>query len=435
MQFHPLAAGLNTQIESASPNTYASLSETGKRIFFPAGILTQSGEARLKATRFNATIGIAVENGEPMHLDATRRYFNHLSSSEIYSYAPPDGLAELRSAWKKKIMKNNPTLADKAISLPVVTSALTNGLSIAADLLIDKGDVIITPDKFWGTYSLIFETRVGGRLSQFPMFDANRIFNIAAMTDLLRREAETHDKLILLLNTPNNPTGYTPTVSECQAIFDVVHLLAEQGKRIVVLSDDAYFGLFYEDCARESLFSGFCDLHERVLAVKLDAATKENFVWGFRTGFVTFGTVTERPEELYQALETKLKGLLRSTISSSNHVSQQIIRRILEDPEYDRQIEEKFQILKGRSLKLKTLLSDSRFEKDWQFYPFNSGYFMCLRLLQVNAEQLRRHLLDRYGIGTISIGETDLRIAFSSIEEQALEELVSLLHQAVRDLS
>ncbi|NQU65177.1 MAG: aminotransferase class I/II-fold pyridoxal phosphate-dependent enzyme, partial [SAR324 cluster bacterium] len=297
------------------------------------------------------------------------------------------------------------------------------------------GNVLIVPDKLWGTYRLIFSTRKGGRLATFPMFNATGGFNLAAMAELLKEEAKTHQKITVLLNVPNNPTGFTPSVGECQAIYDVIFEQANKGTRIITLSDDAYFGLFYEDSIKESLFSGFCDLHENVLAVKLDAATKEHFVWGFRTGFVTFGTVSQDPDSLYLALETKLKGVLRSTISSSNHPSQRILAKLLKDPDYESSILEKHQILKSRALKLKKILSDSRFEQDWDFYPFNSGYFMLLKLHHVNAERLRQYLLDQYQIGTISIGETDLRIAFSCIEERDLEELVSLIHKAVRELS
>jgi len=68
--------------------------------------------------------------------------------------------------------------------------------------------------------------------------------------------------------------------------------VAEAGCNIVAITDDAYFGLFYEDSLKESLFGKLANLHPRILAVKLDGATKEEFVWGFRTGFITLPTET-----------------------------------------------------------------------------------------------------------------------------------------------
>ena len=93
-----------------------------------------------------------------------------------------------------------------------------------------------------------------------------------------------------------------------------------------------------------------------------------------------------------------------------------------------------FQILKSRALRIKQILTDPKFSGAWEAYPFNSGYFMCVKLKEVNAEELRRHLLDRYGVGLISIGERNLRVAFSCVEEQDLPELFDIMLQGVKDL-
>ena len=64
-----------------------------------------------------------------------------------------------------------------------------------------------------------------------------------------------------------------------------------------MLCDDAYFGLFYHlggESMTESLFGKLTGRHPNLLAVKLDGATKELFVWGLRCGFITFGP--GRPE-------------------------------------------------------------------------------------------------------------------------------------------
>jgi aspartate/methionine/tyrosine aminotransferase len=59
---------------------------------------------------------------------------------------------------------------------------------------------------------------------------------------------------------------------------------------------------------------------------------------------------------------------------------------------------------------------------------------MCLKLHTINAEELRLHLLDKYGVGTISINDTDLRIAFSCVEAENIEELFDLIAQGAADL-
>lgn len=431
---NPLAKELNSQIGEASSASYDLLSLLGKEIFFPKGILSQSAEAKAKANKYNATIGIAMENGAPMHLPVLEKYFNNLSVSEIFPYAPPAGRPNLRKKWKDKMIKDNPSMEGKKISNPVVTNALTHGLSICADLFADTDDVVISPDKLWGNYRLTFETRRGAKIATFPLFKENG-FNMAGFAKVLSEEGQKRKKLIVLLNFPNNPTGYTPTANEVEQIVQIIREEADKGTKILTISDDAYFKLFFEETYKESLFGKLADLHENVLAIKLDGATKESYVWGWRIGFITFGAKTPHPESLYTALEKKVMGIIRGTISNCPHPSQSIIERAMDDPAFEQSSAEKFEILRKRALKVKSTLSHSKYKEAWDYYPFNSGYFMCLKLKNVNAEQLRVHLLDKYGVGTISIGATDLRIAFSCIEEESVEELFDLILAGVKDLT
>ena len=73
--------------------------------------------------------------------------------------------------------------------------------------------------------------------------------------------------------------------------------------------------------------------------------------------------------------------------------------------------------------------------ESWNVYPFNSGYFMCLELKGVDAERLRVHLLDEYGIGLIATSATDVRVAFSCLELEQIQPLFETVHRAVQELS
>jgi hypothetical protein len=60
---------------------------------------------------------------------------------------------------------------------------------------------------------------------------------------------------------------------------------------------------------------------------------------------------------------------------------------------------------------------------------------MCLKLKKVEAEALRVHLLEKYGIGLISLEKNDLRVAFSCIEKEDVQELFDTIFQGVKDLT
>ena len=433
---NPLAQELNEMLAAGNPHVLEMLSELGKNLFFPKGILTQSAEAKEKAHRFNATIGIATENGGPMYLQCIQDKLTAFDPKDIFPYAPPAGKPELRAIWREKMLSENPSMRDKEFSNPIVTNALTHGLSIVADMFIDNGDQMVLPDMMWGNYNITFTTRCGAVIKKFTTFTADGGFNVAAFKEMLQQVAAEKGKAVVLLNFPNNPSGYTPTVSEGDAIVAAIKEVAESGCNIVAITDDAYFGLFYEDSLKESLYGKLANIHPRVLTIKLDGATKEEYVWGFRTGFITFadGNKGANPQVM-TALEKKTMGIIRATISNCPHPGQTFVLDALSSDQYPAQKAQKYEVMKGRALKVKEVLADSKFADAWDYYPFNSGYFMCLKLKNVAAETLRVHLLDKYGVGAISIGKTDLRVAFSCIAEEDIAELFELIHQAVQDLS
>jgi len=434
---NPIAVELNNDIKSNNEYIFDMLSEFGLRIYFPKGILSQGAEAKKQANRTNATVGIAIENGEPMHLPSIQRYIDHISPSDSFNYAPASGKPELREAWRKKILDDNPSLRDKNLSNPIATNGLTHALTLTADLFVDPGDTIILPDKLWGNYRLMFSVRYGAEIKTFPFYNDDGGFNTAAFRSTLMENAVAGGKLLILLNFPNNPTGYTPTVGEAKEIAKAIQDAANSGCNIVAMCDDAYFGLFYDDDSLKESISGYLTgLHPRILTVKIDGATKEEYVWGFRVGFLTFCLADPAgKDEIFNALERKTMGAIRSSISNCSHISQTLVLQALTSPTLAEEKAEKAKIMKDRALKVKEALKNDKYSDAWDVYPFNSGYFMCLRLKSVDSEELRQHLLSKYGVGVIALGGPDLRIAFSCVEVEDIQELFDTIYEAAKELS
>ena len=432
-----LAKELNEIIQKGNPHLMEMLSDIGKKLFFPKGILSQSAEAKEKAHKLNATIGIAKEGKSAMALPSVMKYLSGLTPDKTLTYAPSFGLPELRKAWQDAQYQKNPSLSGKPISLPIVVNGITHAISIFADVWVDPGDVVILPDMFWGNYNMILNVRKNARLSHYPIFTADGGYNTAAFEAKVREEAKHNGKIIVLLNFPHNPTGYTLTEQEADRMVSVLTEIAQSGVNVIVVADDAYFGLFYEDAAmKESIFAKLCAKHPRLLAVKLDGATKENYVWGLRIGFLTYGCVVDGDAlPVYDALERKTAGGVRGNISNACHLSQRLVYESMMSKTYAEEKEDKYKILEARARKVKAVLTNPKYAVAWDVYPFNSGYFMCVKLKSVKAEPLRKHLLEKYGVGVIALGDADIRVAFSSIEESDVEELFDILLQGVKDLS
>lgn len=421
------AKELNRIIRENNPVIYDLLSEKGRAIFSPKeGILTQSAEA--KGKKINATIGISTEDdGTPMRLTPIAEKII-LDPKDAFPYAPSEGKPELREAWKNEIKKKNPSLKNR-ISLPVVTNALTHGLNIAGYLFVNPGDRVILTDKQWDNYGLIFENNYGATLENFNTFHKNGFDTESLNKKLL----EIKGKQVIVINFPNNPTGYTPTNEEAEEIIKIIKKSAGRGNEIVVMCDDAYFGLIYKKgIYSESLFSKLADLHENVLAIKLDGATKEYYVWGFRVGFITYSSkgITE---QTCRSLEAKSSGAIRSSISNTSNLTQSLVFAALKSPLSEIEKKEKYEILKKRFERVQEVLKDNKFSEFFSALPYNSGYFMCVELKPgLDAEKVRQTLLKKYDTGVITMKNL-LRIAYSSVAEKDIKQLFENIYNACKE--
>lgn len=428
---NPLAQDLNSSLRGTVPGEM--LSDLGMRLFFPKGIIAQGAEAKKLGKTANATIGMAVENKTPIMLSSIKNEFSNLTSAEAVAYAPTAGNPEYRNMWKEQLVSKNPSLKDKTFSLPAVVPGLTAGISYLCDLFLKEGDTLLVANPSWDNYSLIVEARRNATLKQFTLFNEDG-FNLDAFEKAVKEQAAT-GKVRVLLNFPQNPSGYTPTKDEQTAICKILCGVADKGASVMVWCDDAYFGLNYEkNIAPESLFACLCDAHEKIFAIKIDGSTKEDFAWGFRTGFLTFGG-KGLTEQHYEALNKKLMGAIRSSVSCSSSPAQSIMIRAMKNPEIEAEKLKFRNILESRYKKVRAFVDTRKDNAVLTALPFNSGYFMCFRCNGISSEDLRQKLLNEYGIGTIAIDNAHLRVAFSSLDDSTIEQVYATIYKAAEELA
>ena len=426
-----LAIELNEIISGST--AYELLSDYGKRMYFPKGIVAQSAEAGKKAHKYNATIGMAVSRGQAVELNSLKKLLPELTPAEAVTYAPTSGDPALVKLWKEELIRKNPDVNPDRISNPVVTSGLTHGISLLMELFVNEGESVVIPDMFWGNYRLMIEERQKASIAPFPFYNDKKGLNINGFIETIKTSA-VNKKAVVIVNFPNNPTGYSPTKAEAVKLKDALISVAEEGYKLLVVTDDAYFGLFFEDdTCKHSLFNDLCDAHENILAVKTDGATKEHFVWGFRVGFVTFGSKNMSAEQ-YKVLETKLGASIRASISNCSRPAQSLLLKAMKDPNYGNEKAAYEAEIRDRYFKIKELLTKHENDPVLDPLPFNSGYFMSYEMKKGSAEALRRKLLDEEGIGTISIQDKYLRVAFSAVDYDDIDDLYEKIYKAASEL-
>jgi aspartate/methionine/tyrosine aminotransferase len=428
---HPLACELNTSLSGTVVDAF--LSAQGRRLYFPRGIVAQAQEAGEKQPRYNATAGLARTQREPFMLPALKTLLPVLSPAQAVDYAPTGGDPRLRRSWRRLQVEKNPGLASLTCSLPLVTAGVTHALTLAADLFIEAGDTVLLPEPAWDNYELVLAEKRGAAVSRFPFFDRHSRFNVDAIDRRLEK-IPAGGKAALMLNFPHNPTGYALSPEEAAAVTDVLLRHARRGVRLLVVVDDAYFGLFFRDgLEKQSLFTRLAGLHENLLAVKLDGTTKEDLVWGFRIGFLTLGA-RGLAETHYRALENKLLAAVRTSVSSASRPAQSLLLMLWESEPYKSEKEAAFAILKKRYQTVSDIVSHAP-SPHLSPLPFNSGYFLTFRTRGVDAFRVRKYLLHEKNVGVIALGPDLLRVSYAGVDEEDLPDLFRLIYEAAEALS
>ena len=426
------AEAINRLLEAQHPALYSSLSSLGRRAFYPQGIPFQAGQA--KGTTYNGTIGIFTDGkggAVPLPSMAAAVQVPPEDVDKAFLYSPVQGIDVVRRAWQewqhRELDDPPPT------TLPVTSIGLAHGLSMVADLFTDEGTVVAVPGPFWGNYRQTFGLRRGAELRTAPSHvDGN--YDPRVVEKALGDVPEGQPA-VAILNFPSNPGGYSPTADERRELLASLRRIADQ-RPLVVVCDDAYQGFVFEDgIPRHSLFWDAIGQHDNLIPIKIDGATKEFSFFGGRVGFITFGLEMEK--EAAGALESKLKCLLRSTIGSPVALGQMVLYQALKDGKAAEEVQLIFAEAERRFRTIQPALRqlDPKLLKP---LPFNAGFFALLELadeVQVSADAIRRHLIQRHDTGVIAVGERYLRLAICSVAEDALVELVQRVEQGTREMA
>jgi len=407
-------------------------SKLGENIILPQDVLIQSKETAAIPGAINATIGIATSNKKAMALPSINKVITEINNSEYLPYSPTPGLPKMRELWKEKILADNPSINKDFLSLPMVTTGITQGIDIAANLFSESGDALLLPNLFWQNYAQIYTIKLGNKIYKYNQFDENNEFSISNFKETLYSIKE--DKISLILNFPNNPTGYTPSDVELNSLVDVISTYAKENKnkQLIIVSDDAYFGLFFEKNHKTPTLSATYKLaeNENCLIVKLDGITKEFYSWGLRVGFITYYT---KNNELRKILLEKTQGYLRSTTSSPSNLSQQIAVRLLDNKQSLEEKEINDKIIEERYNELKQAISKEQLDQLVRVLPFNSGYFFTIKLpSNINAHEFRLKFLNEYKYGVYSMDDEHIRIAFSCLDKELIPELINKFKQCIK---
>jgi len=144
-------------------------------------------------------------------------------------YTPTQGIPELREKIREY-------LANKGIEAEevMVTAGVTGGILLSCLALVDPGDEIVIPDPYFVMYEFV-ALLMGG----IPVF-VDTYPDFALRKESLRKAVTQKTKMIII-NSPNNPTGAVYSPEELKMVADIA-----KERNLLVLSDDIYDKYLFE---------------------------------------------------------------------------------------------------------------------------------------------------------------------------------------------
>ena len=229
-------------------------------------------------------------------------------------YAPSAGIPELREAIAEKLLKENGV--EYKPSEIVVSTGSKMVLFLILTAVLNEGDEVLIPSPYWVTYPEQV-TILGGVPVEVPLSEEE---GFVLRANLVERYVTERTK-VLILNSPNNPTGAVYPEEELRRIAE---LCVE--RNILIVSDECYEKFVYE--GRHVSVASFSE-EVKSITFTVNSFSKTFSMTGWRVGYVAC------PEKFAKVIAN----LNSQTVSNVTTFAQYGALEALKNPEADRFVE------------------------------------------------------------------------------------------------
>ena len=377
--------------------------------------LTMAAKARELKNQGVNVIGLSLGEPDFNTPDFIKQAAVQAVNDNYNSYTPVDGYVELKEAICRKFKRDNHL--DYSPSQIVVSTGAKQSIANAIQVLINPGDDVLLVAPYWVSYSALVVLSEGNPIEIYS--DIKTDFKI---TPEQLEKAITPKTKMLVINSPNNPSGSVYTEEEYRALAAVLEKFPE----IYILSDEIYEHINYG--VPHFSFAQIPSMYDRTLTV--NGVAKAFAMTGWRIGYVG------APEWIAKAC-TKMQGQITS---GANCIAQRATIVALDAPVTKiRYMVDEFATRRERIIDL--LVEIEGFilnQPKGAFYVFpDVSYYFGKRIngkTIENASDFALYLLEEAHVATVT-GEAfgcpnNIRISYAA-SMRDIEEAVSRIQQAL----
>ncbi len=364
----------------------------------------------------NATIGSLMnDDGTLAVLDTVSRVIKDVPRNEWAAYAPIGGSPEFLEAVIADTFSTQPAL--KASATAVATPGGTGALRHALMNYLEAGQALLTPSFSWGPYQTLCDEHER-RLETFSMFTSEGALDVAALDAKLVMQLRSQGRALLFLNDPcNNPTGYSMTRAEWQAV--VKTLLAHAGQPITLLVDMAYW-LYAAAGDVRAFLAELTPLLGNIGLLFAWSGSKSYTHYGLRVGAL----IACEPNEIERgATQAALAYSCRGTWSNCVRGGLWTVTKLLTDPVVRAACDAERSSLKELLQRRVKAFNAAAQPKQLRYPRYEGGFFVTV--FHPDAEAQAQRMREQ---GVYVVPQTGaLRVALCSVAERDVPRLVEAL--------
>ena len=333
------------------------------------------------------------------------------------SYTPVDGYGELKKSICNKFKRDNDL--DYESNQIVVSTGAKQSIANAIQVLINPGDDVLLVAPYWVSYSAIVTLAEGN-----PIEIRSDISSDFKITPLQLENAITKRTKLVVINSPNNPSGSVYTEKEYLGLAKVL----EKYPEIYILSDEIYEHINYG--VPHFSFAKIPSMFDRTITV--NGVAKAFAMTGWRIGYLG------APYWIAKAC-TKMQGQITS---GANCIAQRATIAALEAPvsEIQYMIDE-FKERRKLIIDLLNEIEGIKLNKPkgaFYVFPDVSSFFgKTIKGKKINnASEFAIFLLEEAHVATVT-GEAfgspnNIRISYAASKEE-IKKAISRIKKAIKD--
>ena len=326
-------------------------------------------------------------------------------------YSPNAGLLELREVISTRY-KEQYNIEYSPSDEVMITVGGMEALYLALLAILDKGDEVIIPAPYWINYEQMVCMCNGIPIIVNP----NNPNDLSLSIENIKKAVTSKTK-VMILNTPNNPSGLIISDSALQQIAEIAI-----ENNLIVITDEVYKTLLYDNIRFKSIAT-LKNMKERTVII--NSLSKEFCMTGWRLGYAA------APAELISAMTMFQENIAACAPLHSQYAAIEALRH----PEYSKGMIEEFTRRKDSLIKEVSKIKGIKVN-----IPQGTFYAMLnIKSTGLKSEEFAYTLLEKEQVAVvpgITYGECCegfIRIAFT-LEISKIEEGIQRIKRFIEEL-